>query len=124
MFKDRIIEDKKRQIKEFVFKDKFAYRITFEDGLWSFSVSRKDGAVEFDKFSYIAPHRVDKFGILAKDSKFELRLHLNSDFGPRIKYIGEITNLAILKAAESWIAEVNKLYGNHTKRQSKIEAAS
>jgi hypothetical protein len=123
MFKDKILEDKKRKIKEFVLTDRFTYRITFEDGLWSFTVSRKDGAVEFGKFSYIAPDRIDRFEILSKNGKFELCLHFNNDFGPHINYIGETTNLAIFKSAEAWVTQVNKLYENRPRRQVKTEAA-
>jgi len=123
MFKDKILKDKKRQIKEFVLTDRFAYRITFEDGLWSFSVSRKNGVVEFGKFSYIAPDRIDRFDILSKDGKFELCLHFNNDFGHHTNYIGETTNLAIFEAAEAWITQVNQFYENHRKRQAEVEAA-
>jgi len=114
-----IEKDRPIKIKDFDLTNEYAYRIVLEGTFWGVYVYRGEGSILLMK-SGIRADSVDRFEAKRKNGKLEVYLHFNTDFGPRTEYIGETTNSAIFEAAEAWIAEVNKLYEERTRRQAEV----
>jgi len=111
--------NKKLTIKEFDTSYEHAYRIRFEDLRLPLFVGRNEGSILFGKSS-IGGNVVDGFELSQNNGKIELLLHTTDDFGSHTDLIGEMDdkNEKINAAAEDWIAEVNELYENRTKKEA------